>query len=184
MKRISPRPRSFPPSTRRALPSSSPTSSVLRPRPTPRGVLRGLRLCAFPPRPVVHHRRRDHPRGLPAPVGVDCVRAELSDPGRSRRSKPTLFGSLPWPSACENCVGSDEFVSFGALSPGPPTRPPTLRPAGHPTTRKGWPSRGWAPPGVRLAQIAVFLRSLTTSNRFVPAHSHVHLHVSRGRLAS
>ena len=80
-----------------------------------------------------------------------CKRAELFDPGDWRESTSTIVGLRPWPSASFDRVGSPEDVGFEALSPGPLTRPPTLRPAGRPTLRKDWTSRGWTPPGVGLA---------------------------------
>ena len=69
-------------------------------------------------------------------------------------------------------VGSPRSQNFRALSPGPLTRPPTLRFVGHPTLRKESASRGWTPPEARLARIVdvYFSCSLACSSRFVPAH--------------
>ena len=54
-------------------------------------------------------------------------------------------------------VGSRDVRILEAGSPGPLTRPPTLRPVGHPTTRKDWTSRGWTPPGAGLARFVCLL---------------------------
>jgi hypothetical protein len=54
-------------------------------------------------------------------------------------------------------VGSRDVRILEAGSPGPLTRPPTLRPVGHPTTRKDWTSRGWTPPGAGLARFICLL---------------------------
>src|SRR6478735_4337577 len=48
VQQIFPRPWPFPPSTRRALPASSPTSSVLRPRPTSRHFVLQIAACGLP----------------------------------------------------------------------------------------------------------------------------------------
>src|SRR5205085_8987942 len=100
-----------------------------------------------------------------------CARAELFDPGDWRESTSTLVGPRPWPSAWFDCVGSPEDICFEALSPGPLTRPPTLRPAGRPTLRKAWASWGWTLPRVGLARVVddYFSYSPTCSCRFVPA---------------
>jgi hypothetical protein len=79
-----------------------------------------------------------------------CKRADLHDPGESDRSTPTLFGPAPWPSAWSDGVGSLKEGCFGALSPGPLTRPPTLRRVGRPTLRKGGLPGGELLPGQDL----------------------------------
>src|SRR6266700_7305094 len=91
MQRIFPRPRSFPPSTRRALPASSPTSSVLRPRPTYRRSLPQLVVCCLPgvarrsPSPT--NPRRD----LPAPVQEPVVNVPSSRTSGSSGHPRPLF---------------------------------------------------------------------------------------------
>src|SRR5947207_1246342 len=82
-----------------------------------------------------------------------CVRAELLDPGGRAQSTSTLFGLAPWPSASWDGVGSTRIGGFEALSPGPLTRPPTLRLVSRPTLRKEWVSRGWTPLGAGLARL-------------------------------
>src|SRR5215207_9364939 len=101
-----------------------------------------------------------------------CERAELFDSGGYGEPRSTLFRRPSWPSAKDERVGPLMFDLLEALSPGPLTRPPTLRPVGRPTLRKGWPSRGWTPPGAGLARLAgvARLRSPVSSCRFHPAH--------------
>ncbi len=90
------------------------------------------------------------------------------DPVGSVTATSTLIGDTPWPSAHADGVGSREDGGFGARSPGPLTRPPTLRLVSRPTLRKDWTSRGWTPPGVGLAQVVdvYFFCSPTVSCRF------------------
>jgi len=90
------------------------------------------------------------------------------DPGRSAHALSILFGAAPWPSPEIDWVGSRVHGAFGTLSPGPLTRPPTLRLVGRPTLRKDWASRGWILPGEGLAQVVdvYFFRSPSVSCRF------------------
>jgi hypothetical protein len=71
-----------------------------------------------------------------------CERAELHDPasaaGPGPRCSDPCHGLPPGLTASASVPG---IGCFGALSPGPLTRPPTLRVAGRPTPRKGWASR-------------------------------------------
>jgi hypothetical protein len=132
-----PWPRPFPQSTRRALPSSSSTSlrSVLRTRPTPRRTA-AVTATAFPPVPAAQHLSRPL-RGLPVPVLVACDDVPNSSTSTGAPDpRPTLSDGAPWPSAADECVGSNQFVVYEAVSPGPPSRSPTLRPAGHPNSRR------------------------------------------------
>ena len=88
--------RPFPPSTRRALPSSSSTSyrSVLRTRPTPRRSPADYGLC-LPACARAPPSARWPLRGLPVPVHEACVmRAELLDPGGSEDSIVHVFRNL------------------------------------------------------------------------------------------
>jgi hypothetical protein len=150
LRRASLRPRPFPPSTRRALPASSPTSSVLWPRPTsPR--LPPWRTARRVPTAACHRVDGEAPWRSPSFQTNDSLNVPNSlDPGGSTRSTSILRrGAVAFDVV--DSLGSRADGNFGALSPGPFIRPSTLRPAGRPTQRKRWTSRGWTPFGAGLA---------------------------------
>src|SRR5205814_4720245 len=91
VQQIFPWPRAFPPPTRRALPASSPTSSVLCPCLTPRRFVHQLaarRLPVVACRPTLAARPR---RGLPAPVQMTlCACRTPRTPERMSSPRPLL----------------------------------------------------------------------------------------------
>ena len=75
-----------------------------------------------------------------------CERAELHDPASAAGPGPRCSDPCPGlPPGLTASASVPGIGCFGALSPGPLTRPPTLRPVasprGSPTWRKGWASR-------------------------------------------
>src|SRR6187399_2368145 len=108
-------------------------------------------------------------RDLPAPVQVTLRALPNSfDLGGNVSATSTIVGDTSWPSVLCDGVGFRELAGFEARSPGPLTRPPTLRLVSRPTLRKEWTSRGWTPLEVGLARIddAYFFCSPTVSCRF------------------
>src|SRR5688572_599922 len=153
VQRVSSWPRAFPPPPRRALPTSSTTSSVLCPRPTPRRRIQRLaafHLPAFACRPPLATR---HHRGLPAPVQETLVSVPNSFPTSGGKTGPDPLFSDPLRGLPPVSMASapPDYCFFEAPSPGPLSRPPTLHPACRHAKRKDGTSQGWIPPGVGFA---------------------------------
>jgi len=104
--------------------------------------------------------RGEPPRSPGSRASGMCERAELFDPGGNDAAASAALAASSWPSASAERVGSHEDLCFEARSPGPLTRPPTLRSRDRSRQRKDWTSRGRIPLGVGLAH-----RSPTSSCR-------------------
>jgi hypothetical protein len=161
--RVSPRPSPFPPSSPRALPTRSTTSSVQCERPTPRrhaaSRLPSLRLVAHRlPVPSCHLSKVDRNlRGLPASVqetfgGVpNSSTTEGTSSPRSRLWRGCLSSfELGLPRTWSGSTPSTYGV-FVAASPGPSPRLSTLWPRDHSRCHKTRLPWGRALPGVGLA---------------------------------